>query len=353
MGMDANARRWYAPLLAVVGLCGVKGATACSETGPDAEDRKSGCLTDCAPVDAATSSGGPTIGPDGAIVYGDPLQGTSRAATLVKGGYRFTEGPVWIGGKLLFTEMRFSQILKLEPDNSLTVFRSGTGTANGLAVDPSGALLACETNQKRITRSPDTSGNATRTPISTGFGDAGFNQTNDIVARGDGTIYFTDPNYTGQPNVQPDESVYRINTAGETMRLAQSFAKPNGIALSGDGNVLYVVDNGTGKLFAGAVAASGDVASFAPIADVPGGDGMAVDLGGNLYVADDAGIEVFTSTGSKIGTITVAVKPSNCAFGGADLKTLYITANGEEPGGDAGNPQTGLYSIKLNVPGLP
>jgi gluconolactonase len=68
---------------------------------------------------------------------------------------------------------------------------------------------------------------------------------------------------------------------------------------------------------------------------------MAVDDNGNLYVADDAGIDVFDATAAKLGTITVDEKPSNCTFGGADRKTLYITA------------KTGLYSIVLNVPGLP
>lgn len=69
---------------------------------------------------------------------------------------------------------------------------------------------------------------------------------------------------------------------------------------------------------------------------------MAVDDAGNLYVAAQGGVQVFDKTGAtKIGTITVGEQPANCTFGGGDRKTLYITA------------RTGLYSIKLNVPGLP
>jgi gluconolactonase len=72
-----------------------------------------------------------------------------------------------------------------------------------------------------------------------------------------------------------------------------------------------------------------------------GGDGMAVDTAGNVYVAGSGGIFVFDSGGGPLGTITVPEVPANCTFGGADGKTLYITA------------RAGLYSIRLNVPGLP
>ena len=69
-------------------------------------------------------------------------------------------------------------------------------------------------------------------------------------------------------------------------------------------------------------------------------------------MADSEGIDVFDKNGDKLGTISVDEKPSNCTFGDADRRTLYITANG--PAVDGGpNPKTGLYSIRLNVPGLP
>ena len=68
---------------------------------------------------------------------------------------------------------------------------------------------------------------------------------------------------------------------------------------------------------------------------------MAVDDAGNVYIAAMTGVLVFDKTGTGLGTITVPEVPANCTFGGADRKTLFITA------------RTGLYKIKLNVPGLP
>ena len=143
----------------------------------------------------------------------------------------------------------------------------------------------------------------------------------------------------------------RSGGRGRTSHIAPDgfdFSKPNGIGLSPEGNTLYVVDNGAGRVMFGELNANGTVkAAFTKIVDAPGGDGMTVDQAGNLYVAATAGVLVFDKTGTALGTITVAGTPSNVGFGDSDLKTLYVTANS---GG--GNAATGVYSIKLNVPGL-
>jgi gluconolactonase len=74
----------------------------------------------------------------------------------------------------------------------------------------------------------------------------------------------------------------------------------------------------------------------------PGGsDGLGIDCAGNLYVTTGSVVRVFGADGMPRGEISVAEAPSNVAFGGADHKTLYITA------------RTALYSIALNVPGMP
>lgn len=301
-------------------------------------------------VPGADADPGGDAGPD-VITYPDPLAGTTKVATLVKGGFGFTEGPVWIGGRLLFTDLNSNTIHELLPDGGTAPFRTSSGRANGLAVDPQGNLLACEGANKRVTRSP-AQGNAMPMPVASTYMGEPFNEPNDVIVRSDGNVYFTDPRYGSATMTQDDEAVYRIappSQGGGITRLAHDFTRPNGIALSPDGNTLYVVDNGAGEVLSAPVMPNGEVGAFTKIADAPGGDGMAVDDAGNIYVTDDNGVDVFDKTGqTKIGTITVAVKPANCTFGGPDRKTLYITANGGN-----GNAATGLYEMKLNVPGLP
>lgn len=327
--------------------CGEGSST--SSSGQPPECGVAGCGEGEDDASTTTDSGGVDATADAPITYPHPLDGTTKTAALVRGGLSFSEGPVWIAGKLLFTEIPQNNIRELLPDGGTPVFRNNSGGSNGLAVDPQGNLVACEGGNKRVVRSLP-QGNATRDPIATTYMAAAFNSPNDVIVRADGNIYFTDPFYSGT-ETQNDEAVYRIASGGGVTRLAHDFTRPNGIALSPDGNTLYVVDNGAGTLLSAPVMTDGTVGAFTAMAGVgvPGGDGMAVDLAGNLYVTDNAGVDVFTKTGAKLGTVAVpGAKASNCTFGGADKKTLYITANN----GNA-NAATGLYEMKLNVPGLP
>jgi gluconolactonase len=359
-----NLRKWPILVLLSAGAAAAI-AVACSETGPDAGPRTNGCISEgCFDGGYLVNDGGTTtlpdgavVGPDGEAVITDPLAGiTPLTATLIKGGLNFTEGPVWIGGRLIFSDVNAnpSILYELLGDGGLGIFRSMAGKPNGNAVDPQGRLVTCESaqSQRRLTRTDAQL--AGRNPIATTFNGNGFNEPNDVIVRGDGNVYFTDPRYSNDPDGGQDKlAVYRLPPGAAVdgaQRLAFDFNKPNGIALSPDGNTLYVVDNGDGRLLGAQLNADGTVnGPFQKLADTDGGDGRAVDDRGNLYVAATAGILVFDKNGAALGTITIPQgAPSNCTFGGSDRKTLFITSNL-----GAGNAATGLYSIKLNVPGLP
>jgi gluconolactonase len=348
-------RKW--PMLVLLASAGSAAiAVACTTTGPDADPRKSGCISQAcydamAPTgDGAIGSGegggGTDAGPGG---FPNPLDGiNSLAATLVKGGFQAADGPVWIGGRLLFGDTQSSPtvILQLEADNSTTVFRDRANGPSGNAVDNQERLVTCESRTRLVTRSAGMTG-AAKTTIASQFGGKPFNSPNDLVARSDGNVYFTDPDYGADPDAaaprQPKQSVFRIDSAGAVSRVKEYDSEPNGIGLSPDGNTLYVVDTTANVVNVWDVAADGTPGNEKKFATVTNGDGMAVDKAGNVYVAASDGVLVFDKAGAALGTITVPAPDvaGNCTFGGADGKTLYITAG------------AGLYSIKLNVPGLP
>ena len=77
--------------------------------------------------------------------------------------------------------------------------------------------------------------------------------------------------------------------------------------------------------------------------DEPDGvpDGMKVDVEGRVYCTGPGGVWVFDPDGSHLGTIRLPEIPANLAFGGADRRTLFLTA------------RTSVYALRVTVPGLP
>jgi gluconolactonase len=153
---------------------------------------------------------------------------------------------------------------------------------------------------------------------------------------------------------QPGQGVYRVSTDGTVHLEDGGNSAPNGVELSPDERVLYVSYTSLNQIFRFSVAADGALSaktSFASGVSVP--DGMCVDSGGNLYVASLGGIAVFDPTGRRLGAISLTQTPTNCAFGGTDQGTFFITARSSLIGAPA--PGNGsLYRIdKMPIPGMP
>lgn len=291
--------------------------------------------------------GGATPDPDGAAPGIDaspdvnPLDGIG-AVTLVQGGFDFVEGPQWVAadGVLLFSDIPANTIYQLEEPDTITVFRTPSGNSNGLALDPDGALLAAEHGTRRVSRDEVT--------VVDAYEGMRLNSPNDVVASSAGMIYFTDPPYgiADADRELPFMGVFRAPLGGGAAFAEWEgplSARPNGIALSPDERTLYVADTADGMLRAWDVEVSGGTLANLRVvtAAVPGADGMAVDAVGNLFVTTSTGIRVFAPDGTMWGEIDVPEQPANCAFGGADRRTLYITA------------RTSLYRVELAAPGLP
>lgn len=278
-------------------------------------------------------------GPDAAAV--NPLDGVGNVE-LVRGGYMFTEGPQWreTEGVLLFTDIPASTIYQYTPGGAApTVFRMPSFESNGLAIDPGdGTVISAQHNNHTVARDG--------TEIVAIFENNRLNSPNDVIVDGDGTIYFTDPPY-GLPSTvtgQPFMGVFRIapNDQVTAEHRGAMTERPNGIGLSLDSKTLYVADTADGKLWKFPIDGNGALGTRTMLAMTSGGaDGLAIDSFGNIFVTTSAGVEVFAPSGTKWGTIVVPMQPSNCAFGDADHKTLYITA------------RSSLYKVRLANPGEP
>src|SRR5258708_21398978 len=204
----------------------------------------------------------------------------------------FLEGPAAdAAGNVLFSDIWNNRILKLDTRTGQTVvWRADSGRANGLLFDARGRLLACEGSEF----GPGGRRQVTRTDLATGqvevltqrFEGAQYNSPNDVAARANGQIFFTDPCYGDRSTMQmAHESVYRIDPDGKVTRVITQPAieRPNGIALSPDETTLYVVDScpvpgGNRKIRAVDLAPDGSAGGQRLVYDFApgrGGDGMA------------------------------------------------------------------------------
>ncbi len=109
--------------------------------------------------------------------------------------------------------------------------------------------------------------------------------------------------------------------------MAKPAGRPNGIALSPDGRILYVGNSDERNVRAydldGRGTASNERIFVAGTGAIP--DGLRTDHEGNLYVAAGK-LQVYSPDGRRLKEITIAEPPSGCVFGDGDQKSIYITA---------------------------
>ena len=279
----------------------------------------------------------------------------------------FTEGPtVDRQGNVYFTELVFQRIFRLTPDGILSVWRENSNNANGLLIDPQGRLIACEGADSQRTGIPRKfKPQVTRTDLQTGtievlagdYGGQPFVGPNDVTIDSKGRLYFTD---------LPGGAVYRVDGAGQITRILATpdIQRPNGIQISPDDKTLYLVeanqaDGGARMIRAFDLRPDGTVTNMRVHYNFyPGrsADGMSIDTQGNLYASagmaqlrgtsetldTKPGVYVISPQGKLLTFIPIAEDYiTNNAFGGPDMRTLYVTAGKT------------LYKVRTDVAGLP
>ncbi|MDP9237574.1 MAG: SMP-30/gluconolactonase/LRE family protein [Chloroflexota bacterium] len=258
---------------------------------------------------------------------------------VVAQGLGFTEGPVWHpGGYLLFSDIPNSRIHRWQ-NGDLGVYREPSGQSNGLTLDKDMRLVACEHENRRVSRERD----GLVEPLATHFEGKRLNSPNDVVVRSDGRIFFTDPPYgiTKEQRELPYNGVFTISREGDLSLLATDFERPNGLAFSPDELTLYIADTARRHVRAFDAGADGTLSNgrvFAEMREDGRPDGMKVDRAGRLFVCATT-MQVFAPDGRPLGVIDCPQLPANCAWG-EDGSTLFITA------------RTGVYRTQVQTIGV-
>ena len=258
------------------------------------------------------------------------------------------EGPVWqpARDRLVWSDVPNRRLLAWHPDGEVTVAIDATWFMNGNALEADGALVHCEHGRRCISRSV---ADEFPVPIVTHYQGKRLNSPNDLVVAGDGAIWFTDPTFgLLMPNqgslVEPEldhRSVYRFDPRDGSLRRMADFEQPNGLAFSPDERTLYVSDTSlslneipgdqTGtlhKIEAFDVAADGTLGNRRFFCHTDHGypDGFKVDPRGWVWTTAADGIHILAPDSTRLGYIATPAVCSNCAFGGPDMRRLFIAA---------------------------
>lgn len=274
--------------------------------------------------------------------------------------FQYIEGPVWNAREdfLLFSDIPRNRIFKWSQKEGITIFCKPSGNSNGLTYDKEGHLIICEHGNRRLSKYREevfqnrygfsSFVSSTYAILADSFFGKRLNSPNDVVTKSDGMIYFTDPPYGIEPEQQelPFQGVFRVDPNNKELTLlVKDFDRPNGLAFSPDENIIYIADSSErSHIRAFDVNPDGTLSNSRIFSEIRsekrgGPDGMKVDVEGNLYTTAPGGIWVFSPEGKKLGVIKTPIGPSNCAWGGADWRSLFITAKS-------------LFRIQLAIPGV-
>jgi len=283
----------------------------------------------------------------------DDLLPADAALEKLAEGFTWSEGPVWVPaeGGLLFSDVPENRVYRWREGAGISVFLEPSGFtgvhyegrergSNGLTLDGHGRLVLCQHGDRRVARLEAT-GRGFETLVDRWDGRR-FNSPNDLCFDRAGNLFFTDPPYGLGPNT-PQEipfcGVFRLGVDGRLSVISRELNRPNGIALSVDEKTLYVGSTDAPQPFIMAYPLQADGSagpgrvfwdSTALIARTKRGglmDGMKVDARGDLWATGPGGVLVLSPSGRHLGTLLTGLPTANCAFGGADGHTLFITAN--------------------------
>ncbi|MEP1144258.1 MAG: SMP-30/gluconolactonase/LRE family protein [Henriciella sp.] len=273
-------------------------------------------------------------------------------------GFTWPEGPVWVEEEsaLYFNDVPENRMYRWTQSTGADLFLTPSGGAtpeaaeimrepgaNGIiewAGAPGKLLLADHGARGLSVLDRET---FERDTIVSSYDGKSLNSPNDIVARSDGALFFTDPPYglrglNDAPEKElPFNGVYLLADGAPAKLVVEDLSFPNGIGLSPDERTLYVaVSDPEGPVIMAYDAASDGSASngrifFDAASELKEGgglpDGMAIAKNGTLFATGPEGVYVIApDTGEVLGVISTGLATSNCTLDDAE-EYLYMTSS--------------------------
>jgi len=301
------------------------------------------------------------IKPNTSVFINDPLLNKviseKTEIEILAEGFEWTEGPLWLEGegKLIFSDIPNNSIFEWSEQGGKNLWlkpagytgfikREGEPGSNGLLLNPNGKLVLCQHGDRRmaVMESELSNPKPDFKTLADKYKGKRFNSPNDAVYHKNGDLYFTDPPYGLERNINDPakeldyQGVYRLDKNGKVTLLTKELSRPNGIAFSPDYKKLYVANSDPEKAIwmVYDVAEDGLIQNgkvFFDVTDKVGKlkglpDGMKVHSNGWIFSTGPGGVLIFTPEGKHLGTIMTGEATANCSFN-TDHSVLFMTAD--------------------------
>jgi len=285
----------------------------------------------------------------------DEIIDATAIAEIIAEGMIWSEGPVWIEqhNMLLFSDVPANIIYKWTEEKGKEVYltpsgytgtipRGGEMGSNGLTLDNEGRLVLCQCGDRQMGRMDASFSNPAPKYISLAshFEGKRFNSPNDTVYNSQGELFFTDPPYGLEKQMDDPakeisfQGIYKVSTDGTVQLLTDKLTRPNGLAFFPDETTLLVSNSDPDvpewyafvknakdeyvfdRLFYSMVGYDKDLKGLP--------DGLKIDSNGNVFATAPGGVMIINNKGKLVGSIKLEEATSNIAIT-PDEKTLFIT----------------------------
>jgi gluconolactonase len=273
-------------------------------------------------------------------------------------GFKWAEGPLWVESHqmLLFTDVPDNVVYAWRENEGISVYlspsgytdsipRGGEPGANGLALSDSGSLVLCQHGDRRVAvmKGSIVNPDSEFRTLAKAYKGKRFNSPNDLVISSNGTIYFTDPPYGLEENVNDPkkelsfQGVFRILPDGQVELISDELTRPNGVALTPDETTLIVANSDPDKAYWMKYILSENTVSDGTIfydatseaqKSAGSNDGLKINGEGIIFATGPGGIWILNASATLLGRIRLPSPAANCAFS-HDEKILYVTAGSQ------------------------
>jgi len=294
--------------------------------------------------------------------FGIHQPGQCIAYDCVASNLGFPEGPVALpDGSVLVVEIARGCLTRIGLDGARQIVAQTGGGPNGAAIGPDGAVYVCNNGGFEWTREGGLlrpagqaadyrGGLIQRVDLRTGVVEALYTAyegrrlcgPNDLVFDQTGGFYFTDTGKRRDHEIDRGAVYYARADGSAITRVITPIPFPNGIGLAPDERTLYVAESETGRLWAFAIRAPGEL-DLLPFPSPNGGryvhgsaeyqryDSLKVEQDGRICIATlvKGGITSFQPDGSATEFVQLPDRmTTNLCFAGPDRRTVYATLSG-------------------------